>query len=84
MQLIQTACVMLVSQTMMMLRVYAMSSRNRFLLVGLTIIIVAEVVFSIVLMALPGNHGLSLVFCLRLFGFLFVCVFRAVGASRSG
>jgi hypothetical protein len=58
----------------MMLRVYAMSSRNRFLLVGLAIVIVAEVVFSIVLMALPGNHGLSLFLFVVVRFFIYWCV----------
>jgi hypothetical protein len=59
-QLLQTGVVTFVAQTFMALRVYAMSGRNKRLIYGLSIFNIIQGIFSIVLMALPGNKGKSL------------------------
>lgn len=54
MQAIQASVVIALAQAFMALRVYAMSGRNKWILAVLTLFVVTQALFSIVLMAMPA------------------------------
>lgn len=59
-QLVQAAMALSASQVLMMLRVYAMSGRNKCILISLSIIASGNSIFILVLAMLPGNKGIPL------------------------
>jgi hypothetical protein len=57
MQVVQCVLVIVVSQIVMMLRVYALSGRNKSVRFALCTFLTAEFIFGIVILSLPGNVG---------------------------
>jgi hypothetical protein len=57
MQFVQCVLVIVVSQAVMLLRVYALSGRNKYVLFALCAFVTGEFIFGIVLVSLPGNTG---------------------------